>query len=773
METRTGVRLGLTRRFGIQLERRSASCSRVKAILRFVAAPSSTELTRLAFFLFCGAQCVAASLGQVNPVLATPTPSPAPSESAQPSVNTNGTFSPIVVVGREDSMIGIAGSASEGTVGQEEISERPLLRPGEVMETIPGVIVTQHAGGGKANQYFLRGFNLDHGTDFATDFNGVPINLPTHAHGQGYTDLNFLIPELVQKLDYGKGPYYAQYGDFASAGGADIQYFDRLPQNIASGTIGQYGYYRGLLAMSHTIGENDLYGYNGQDRVVPDVNPGTILAAIETFHDDGPWDPPENFRKLNFVLRYSQGSTTDGFSLMLNGYSGAWTGEQQIPERAIRHDDIGYFGNLDPSDGGDSQRYMFTAEWHGQLTDNSYTKAILYTYYYDLDLFSDFTYFLDNPVLGDQFEQKDQRMVSGLTIDHKIIDQWFGRDVINDFGLQVRNDYIFDIALNHTHQRNVYAQLTDDRVIETSVSEYFENRIQFSDWFRTVAGVRGDFFTAAVTDKLGGPNGGTSSSFLASPKLQMILGPWFNTEFYLDGGFGFHSNDARGTTAVENPAAEGGGSAAKVPLLVQQRGGEVGVRSTAIPQLQTTFALWYLASNSELVFDGDTGDTVPTPASERYGIEFSNYYTPFPWLTLNADYAWSNARYTQSNTAGQYVPEAVEKVFDAGISVHDLHGFEADLRFRYFGPRALTQDDSVRSPATALLYAGVGYRFNAMWKITVDILNLLNTRAEDIAYYYASRLKNEPPGPDGGGYNDLEFHPAEPRQVRVTLTARF
>ena len=670
-------------------------------------------------------------------------------------------------------MIGIAGSASEGTVGQEEISERPILRPGEVLETIPGMIVTQHAGGGKANQYFLRGFNLDHGTDFATDFDGVPINLPTHAHGEGYTDLNFLIPELIQKLDYAKGPYYVEYGDFASAGAANIQYFDRLPQNIALTTIGQYGYYRGLVAMSHTFGENDFYGYNGQDRMVPDVNPGTILGAIEAFHDDGPWTPPENFRKLNFVLRYSQGSVNDGFSLTLNGYSGAWTGEQQIPERAVLDHDIGYFGNLDPSDGGHSQRYMLTAEWHGQLTDNSYTKAILYTYYYDLDLFSDFTYFLDNPILGDQFEQKDQRIVSGLTIDHKISDQWFGRDVINDFGLQVRNDYIMDIALNHTHQRNVYEQLTDDRVVETSISEYFENRIQFSDWFRTVVGVRGDFFTAAVTDKLGGPNGGTASSFLASPKLQMILGPWFNTEFYLDGGFGFHSNDARGTTAVENPTAEGGGPASKVPLLVQQRGAEIGVRSTAIPHLQTTFALWYLASNSELVFDGDTGDTVPTPASERYGIEFSNYFTPYRWLTLNADYAWSNARYTQFSPAGQYVPEAVEQVFDAGINVHALYGFEADLRFRYFGPRALTQDDTVRSPATALLYASVGYRFNATWSIKVDIFNLLNTRAEDIAYYYASRLKNEPPGPDDGGYNDLEFHPAEPRQARVTVTARF
>jgi outer membrane receptor protein involved in Fe transport len=198
------------------------------------------------------------------------------------------------VTGRQNSLIGIAESASEGTVDQQEISQRPLLRPGEVMETIPGMIVTQHAGGGKANQYFLRGFNLDHGTDFATDVDGVPINLPTHAHGQGYTDLNFLIPELIQQVDYEKGPYYAQNGDFSSAGAANLRYVDRLPQNLASVTLGENGYDRGLLALSHTFGENDLFGYRGQDRVVPAVNPGTLLGALEAFHNDGPWSPPEN-----------------------------------------------------------------------------------------------------------------------------------------------------------------------------------------------------------------------------------------------------------------------------------------------------------------------------------------------------------------------------------------------------------------------------------------------------------------------------------------------
>ena len=679
----------------------------------------------------------------------------------------------LTVTGRTDSLIGSAGSASEGTVGQDEISERPILRVGELMETVPGMIVTQHAGGGKANQYFLRGFNLDHGTDFATFVEDVPINLPTHAHGEGYTDLNFLIPELIQTIDYGKGLYYSQVGDFASAGYVNMRYFDRLPANIAETTIGENGYERILLAFSHTFGENDLIGYNGTKREVPTINPGTLLGAIEWFHNDGPWTPPENYRALKFLIRYSQGSEDDGFSLTVNGYTGAWTGEQQIPLRAFLRDEITLFGNEDPSDGGDSQRYMLTAEWHGRLTENSLTKVTLYAQYYDLDLFSNFTYFLDNPVLGDQFEQRDHRFVSGLKVDHRILSNWWGLSVINEFGLQIRNDDVFDIALNHTHERSVYEQLSQDSVNLFSVSPYIENRIQWTSWFRTVAGVRGDLYSGNVTDRLGGPNGGVATAFLASPKLQMIFGPWWDTELYIDGGFGFHTNDARGATVVENPMATGGGFAPKVPLLVQQKGAEIGLRTTIIPNLQSTIAYWFLASNSELVFDGDTGNTVANPASLRWGIEVSNYYTPFRWLTINADFAASQARFNAFNPTGPYVPEAVTEVVDAGVLIHDLDGWEFSLRWRYFGPRHLTSDNRIFSSATSLFYLRLAYQFNPTWSIGFDIYNLLDTRAQDIAYYYASRLKFEPPGPDNGGYNDIEFHPAESRSVRVTVTARF
>ena len=713
-----------------------------------------------------------------------PTTSPSPSPTPTPAVDqgvtaSSGPATPlqqIVVTGRQNSLVGIAGSASEGVVGNDEISERPLLRPGEVLETVPGMIVTQHAGGGKANQFFLRGYNLDHGTDFSIFIDGAPMNLPSHAHGEGYDDLNILIPELIETLDYNKGVYNALVGDFSSAGSASMHYYDRLPTNLALATIGENGYERLLLAVSHTFGQDDLWNFNGTPRTLPQVNPGTLTLAVEWFHNDGPFTPPENFRNLIGFLRYSIGGENNGFSLTFTGYSGAWTGENQLPLRAILRDEITYFGNLDPYDGGDSQRYMLTAEWHGHLTDNSSTQVLLYAQYYDLDLFSDFTYFLDDPVLGDQFEQADRRFISGFALDHKILTDFLGQSMTNDFGVQIRNDDIFDSTLNHTYHRNPYERLIHDSINWFNASAYFENRYRWTDWFRTVFGVRGDLVNASVTDLLGGPNGGVNTAFLASPKAQLIFGPWYDTEFYIDGGFGYHTNDARGAASRTAPLASGGGPAPPVPLMVQQKGGEMGIRSTWIPGLQTTVAYWFLFSNGELTFDGDSGDTVPGPPSVRYGVEISNYYTPNDWLTFNIDFAQSQARFTAANSGGQYVPESVDVVIDSGIIVHNpplFPGFEVSLRWRFFGPRELTQSNQIHSEATSLFYLRLGYQFNPRYSIAVDIYNLLNTRAQDVAYYYASRLKFEPPGPDGGGYNDIELHPAESRSVRVTLTARF
>jgi hypothetical protein len=661
----------------------------------------------------------------------------------------------IVVEERSDSMVGIAESSTQGTIGAQELEDRPISRPGEVLEAMPGVIVTQHSGDGKANQYFLRGFNLDHGTDLATFFDGIPINLPSNAHGEGYTDLNFLIPELIQRIDYGKGPYFANVGDFGSAGWENIQYFQTIPAGIAKVEVGSWNYERALLADSIKLGQ------------------GNLLFGLEVVHTDGPWDVPENYQKFNGVLTYSQGDTSQGFSVTAMGYHGTWNATNQIPERAVAEGLIDRFGNLNPTDGGLTDRYTLTGEWH-QADEHSVTKIMAYAYYYNMGLWNDFTFYLDDPVHGDQFEQTDKRWVQGVRASRTYFGQWCNMPVENTFGLDIRNDVIGD-GLYHTEDRVVLSTTRTDDVVETDLAPYFENKIQWLPKFRTVIGFREDFINFdnnnTYTYFTNGPNSADSGDRFEStpePKLSLIFGPWAKTEFYLNGGMGFHTDDARGANTAEDPKT--GLTVERALPIAQTEGAEVGVRTLALPNLQSTLTYWVLKLQSELVFDGDIGTNVPSPYhSLRKGVEWANYYTPTKWLTIDADFATSTAHFIGNPVGGDYVPEAANVVIASGVTVHDLKGWHSSLRWRYFGPRYLTQDGSERSPCTTLLYYNLGYQINKRWSIEGDIFNLLNSKADDVTYYYASRLQGEP----AAGVNDIMFHPAEPRTFRVALTMLF
>ncbi len=662
----------------------------------------------------------------------------------------------IVVTGRQEDLTGIASSANQGTVSASDLALRPVLRPGEVVEQIPGVIITQHSGSGKANQYFLRGFNLDHGTDLAVSVDGVPVNMPTHAHGQGYSDLNFLIPELVERVDYKKGPYYADVGYFGSAGAFDLRYYDRLPQGIAKIEGGQYGYARGLIAGNIAVGQDNL------------------LAALELEHNDGPWDRGDNERKIDGVLSYTHGDARDGFTLSAEAYHNVWRSTDQIPDRAIAdHTDpvgaptapaddlIGRFGLIDPSDGGNTGRYALTADWH-HITDTSSTKISAYALRYDLDLFSNFTYFLNDPVHGDQIEQMDRRWIVGghavQTWGHTL----FGRPSDTTIGLDLRHDSI-DNGLYHTEDRDRLSATTVDHIEETSLSPYVQNQTRWTDWLRTIVGVRIDSVWMDVDHKAGDGNSGDVNRHIASPKASLILGPWAKTELYLNYGRGFHSNDARGVVSRADAAT----------ALPKSEGEEIGLRTTLIPHLRSELSLWRLHLQSELVWAGDEGDNEPSGPTTRWGVEFANWYTPTKWLTIDADYAWSHARFTDREPEGPYVPEALVSTFDGGIAVHDLPGalsrWSAGLRLRYFGPRPLTQDDSVRSKATTLLYANLGYRLTPRVSLGLDVFNLLDAKDSDIDYFYTSRLPGEPLA----GVDDIHTHPSEPREFRMSVTATF
>ena len=693
-----------------------------------------------------------------------------PPASAQDSTNAV-VLPPVVVEGRRDSMIGIASSATQGTVGADEIADRPILRAGEILETVPGIIITQHAGGGKANQYFLRGFNLDHGTDFAIDLDGMPLNLPSHAHGEGYSDMNTVIPELVQRLDYEKGPYYADAGNYGSAGAAHLEFYKTLPQDFLTLEGGTFGFERAVFGVSQKLG------------------PGNLLYGGEASHDDGPWVHPDDYSKFNGLLTYSQGEDANGFSVTGRAYHGQWNSSDQLAENAVPL--VGYFGTLNPTDGGHSERYSLQAEWH-RLNENSETKIMAYGFYYDLDLFSDFTYFLTDTNRGDQFEQQDRRWVGGLDARHTIFSQWFGHDVQNTFGLQARNDWINN-GLYQTEDRarvdkidsvtgTVLPATTEaDSFTDTEVGIYAENKIQWTEKFRSVIALRGDLDYFDVTSLTTPANSGTSTTLLPSPKLSLILGPWEKTEFYAEGGFSFHSNDGRGATQTVEPVSADnpnpGTSAARIPGLIQTKGAEIGVRTLAVPHLQSTVSFWYLYSDSELEQDGDTGGTIASKEpSARYGAEWANFYTPVKHLAFDLDLAESTARFTSPDTGdaapgssgGTRVPEAVGTVISSGITLHDWNGFSASLRLRYFGPRDLTSDGSYQSQATMLLNAEAGYQINKTWRIFAEFLNLLDSRDHDIDYAYESRIT---PGATPA-FTDV-FHPVEPFQVRVGLTARF
>jgi len=655
------------------------------------------------------------------------------------------TLEEVEVTDSADNLVGSADAATEGTVTLQQIEDRPLLRPGELLETVPGVIITQHSGAGKANQYFLRGFNLDHGTDLATWVDGIPINFPSHAHGQGYTDLNFLIPELVTGLQYKKGTYYADEGDFSAAGSVHINYLTILKQALVEATYGSFDYWRGLLAASHPVGD------------------GQLLYAFEYEQENGPWVHPDDYLKLNGVLRYTVGSPADQWIITAMAYSGKWDATDQVPQAAIDQGLISRFEAEDPTDGGTSHRYSLSLQWQ-RVTESSITKANVYILQYGLDLFSNFTYYLNDPVHGDQIEQQDQRVTSGVTASHFWTGALFGRDAETTVGLDVRNNDVYKLGLFHTEAQQYLSTDQFDRVIETSGSVYVQNGIRWTDHFRTSEGLRVDLYNFNVDSDTPGYSGNKTAA-IASPKLSLIFGPWAKTEYYLNAGLGFHSNDARGTTLPTDP----------VDPLVRAIGEEIGVRTSIIPHLQSSLAVWNLHLDSELVFSGDSGTTEPSSPSRRTGVEWANYYTPTFWLTVDADAAYTWTRYTvrvapdpgSPTGPGYHIPDAVQSVVAAGVTIHDLYGIFGSLRVRCFGPRPLTEDNSVRSESSTIFNGLIGYQWTDRVKATVEVFNIFNAEVNDIEYYYESQATGLP----AGYYRTI--HPAEPRSARGSLTITF
>ena len=690
-------------------------------------------------------------------------------------------------------LLGTAATASQGVITNQEIQLTPTYRPGQILETIPGLTVTSHSGEGKANQYLLRGYNLDHGTDLATFVDGMPINQPTHAHGQGYTDLNFMIPELADQITYTNGPYYAAVGDFGAVGSDRISYRDTIPDQLTA-SVGTLGYERLLGTGTQPLG-------NGQ-----------LLQAVELQHYDGPFVTPDDVRKENAVLRYSQDGKDSGFSLTAMFYHNDWTNTTDIPLGAVP--DIGWFGTLNPSDGGHALRGSLSAQYHADLGEGLFT-ANAYYIYNQLHLFNDFTHFLIDPVNGDQEDQFENRNVLGGAASYTLPTTVAGFP--NEFllGASTRNDFLNVGRLPSEGQMPLTPQETvndpasfsnDDNVRLSGFALYFQATTHWTSKFCTVLGLREDYqngtdddLLAALHETAGYTNAGAKSQSLLQPKASLIYRPWQDLDLYLSGGEGFHSADLRGVNQADGYPALG---LPFTPLLAKQWGEEVGLRAAIPPNFTMTFALYNLWQQSETIIDPDIGMDVAGPPSERYGFEINPTYQIFKWLELYASFSANHARFTQpfddgTGHLGTFITDAPVAAGSLALYMHDFGPWSGGLMYRYLGNYPLSSGPCVNSAAvhdfpgvatscanapTALgqvngkgygqLNLDVHYAFPRGWIASLGIYNLLNTHAAAAEFWYVDRLQSEIAAyPDGRA--DVHEHPLEPFMARISISKQF
>jgi len=650
----------------------------------------------------------------------------------------------VSVIGRRANLVGEAVSASEGSVGQSEISARPLLRSGDLLEFVPGLVATQHSGSGKANQYFLRGFNLDHGTDFATFVDAMPVNMRTHGHGQGWTDLNFLIPETVEELRYRKGTYYADVGDFSSAGSARFRIADSLPRDLIALELGEYGHARGV-----SVGSTP-------------VAAGELLWGAELQRFDGPWtDIEEDVDKRNLTLRYSSELGSGRAHLSFMAYDNEWRSPDQIPQRAVDSGQISALGSIDTSVGGDSSRYSLSGGWSGTAFDGE-LNAAAYLIDSKLDLFSNFTYLLDDPVDGDQFEQVDDRRLYGF----EIAQQWQSSRSRWRVGLDGRFDDIDTVGLYRTRERQRLSTVREDAVEEGSLGLHVGHEFRFNEQLRSYLGLRHDYYDFSVDARSEPLNSGTANDSATSAKLSLIYQPREALDLYASVGQGFHSNDARGTTIEVDPLT--GEAAEAVDALVDSLGAELGARAHLNDQFQATLAVWSLRIDSELLFVGDAGGTEASRPSQREGVELGMYWFGSDNLSADIEASWTRARFRDDDPAGDHIPGSIPLVMSAGVNARSDSGWLATLRVRHFGPFPLIEDDSVEADGSTLVNLRIGREWGH-FGVYLDVLNALDSDDHDVDYFYASRLPGEP----AGGIEDIHFHAFQPRSVRVSVQHRF
>jgi hypothetical protein len=673
-------------------------------------------------------------LAQQQPPPTAPAPRPPTSQGTEE----------VVVHGTHDE----ADAASESSAGHKELELRPRLRAGDLLESVPGLLVVQPEGGGKANEYFLRGFDADHGTDIAFFTDGVPVNMPSHAHGQGYSDFTFLIPELVVSVDGYKGPYYAEFGDFATAGAVNLRLAEAFDESFAQYSIGQYGMMRGLVIESPKLGDDWR----------------TVMAA-ELYKEDGPFVHSEGLGRYNVYLRATHDlGARSKVSLTWMSYGGSWNAAGQVPARAVcgegepqnpppqayGADCISRFDTLDPTQGGATQRHALSVAYSTQSEDSDLT-ATAYAIRYNFKLFSNFTFFADDPVNGDEFEQDDDRTTMGGDFRVRKHVHYAGARLTTTFGIQAREDTI-DSGLFHDKARVQLDSIVRAGVAESEIGAYVEEEVRLNRFVRFVLGARGDRIDVDVNDVLGKASG-TASQALFSPKYRAVVSPIPGVvDLFADYGRGFHSNDARGAVLPANA----------VTLMAPATGYEVGASVQPIRNLRLTADAFLLDLDSELVWDGDTGTTYAAGPTRRYGAELGARYKLGNWLYADVDATFIHARFRDEPSGNDLVPLAPSRTLTAGLGAKKTLGDwtpMGEVRVRSMDDRPATQDGSLVAQGFTIVDATLGARWKNV-ELALDAQNLFGATWRQASFAYTSRLPWEPQPVTG-----INYTPGWPRTV--------
>ena len=715
-------------------------------------------------------------------------------------------------------------SSSERVFTGGQVNVLPVFRPGEALEIVPGLAVTQHSGEGKANQYYLRGFDLDHGTDLALYLDSMPLNMRTHGHGQGYADANFIMPELLETVDARKGPYNVEDGDFSNAGTIRMQYLHRVPEGVFTSTGGAFGYGRQFGMKSWSFANGD------------------ILGAGEVSIYNGPWTTPNNARKINGVLRYTQGEENNGLSIMGMAYANRWNSTDQIPLDLISSGQMSRWGTLNPTNGGQTTRFSVSGHW-AQETSNYKTRVEGFAMHSTLGLNNDFTYFLQypDPFIGDQFRQFDRRTMIGANAYHTLKLDLLNKESELRVGFQSRYDNI-RLGLGNEVSRQMFNIIRNDLVGEANTSLLTDFKTKWTPWLKTTVGARWDYYwgsnnglqTYTNSPVVGSPiapdynqfygdpnqplriwtapfNNGATVSQLISPKGSVVINPWDDkTDFYLNFGRGFHSNDFRATTQTYSTSEMddnyGYVPVKRQPLLSPSTGAEVGVKTKKIDGLESAATLFFIRTQTENIFEGDSGNTAIARGADRVGVEFTNHYRPISWAAFEADVTATHARFRgydweqgllyygellqqdaipygtfQGNSPGNYLINATPVVATGSMELGEAKGWFGTAKYRYIAPRALTQDGFFKSPAIGTLNLRAGYRWEEGWKLQLDVFNVMNSRSMQIAYAYGSLVgtnllysacapvQTAPSAVCGTGKMGVVGHPIEPPSWRLTF----